>query len=597
MMVLRLPPLVVLLIFMAAAAMAQDRGADSHWTVENLEITGNEAFEDDELKNLMVTRPGGWFKSNKYRPGLFRSDLTNLIDFYQSNGYLGAQVVDTQVTRDTADHNVRIAITVDEGPLTAVEAISLFGNTAFTDSTLYSFIDLTAGSPYNRRILQEGLMAIASLYADSGYLEASVTPRTKVNEDVHRVLIDLVIEEGRQMVISDIEIRGLRKTDTSVVRRELTFARGQVVSYSALGQSQRQIYLTGLFSSVYINPVRQPDDSVGQRTVVVEVGEKKNSIIQVSAGYGSAEKVRGRAEISANNLAGTGRQAGIITEANFLERRVEGAFTEPRTFGTRFQTDVSLLFSYMDEPGFDVSRYGGLLTVGRKFGERSNVLVRFRYENQRLRHINTSDLPEDFDPRIRSITLGFTRDSRDNLFDPSEGWFAQVTYELAGAFLNGTDAFNRAIVGARYFHPLRPRTVLATALEVGWMDIFGGSGGIPIQELFFTGGANTIRAFEYQRVGPLDTLGVPIGGQVRAVGNIEFRQGVWRWIGVVGFFDFGNVWTKVRSYQFNSLRYGVGSGVRVTTPIGIARLDIGFNPAPRGEEDDFEFHLSMGQAF
>ncbi len=567
------------------------------WTAKSIEIKGNHTFDDNRLKAVMVTRASGWFISGKFHPAVFREDLSDLEEFYHQNGYLEAQISDTTITRNREEHTLDISLEIDEGPVTLVEGIALFGNRTFSDSTLLSFLELSRGEPFRLPSLQEGMISIASFYADRGYLDASVTPETKRNREARRVLIDLMITEGEQMTISDIRIEGLVKTKPWVVERELNFRKGEVISHSKLMTSQKQLYLTGLFRSVIISPEKRSGAGPGKRTVVIRVEEKLNSMFTFSAGYGSVEKVMGETELSFNNLLGTGRRIGIRLQANFIERKVEGSFSQPRLLGSRFTTDVNLFLNYQNQPGFDVTGYGGLLTLGRQLQEHSRLMIRYRHENQRLNNVETADPPEELDPRIRSMTLDFSMDTRDNLFNSTRGWFLGASYELAGAFLQGTDAFNRATADVRWFHPLRFNTILATSLKAGWVDILGSSGSIPINELFYTGGPNSIRGFEYRRAGPLDRKGQPLGGKFMLVWNGEIRQSVWRWIGVAAFLDAGSVWRSTEDVGWEGIRYALGPGIRVNSPIGIARLDAGFNPDPREGEDRVRYNFSMGHAF
>lgn len=590
---------IAILVIAALSVFAEGRAEEKQpeWTVKSVNIEGNKAFKDDELLKLMVNSPSGWFRSRKYHHSVFQDDLSALDGFYRQNGYLNVEITDTTVSRDRDENHVRIFISIDEGPVTSVEGISILGNRAFPDSTLMAMLKLETGTPFMRKKLQDGMIAIATFYADNGYLDASVTPEIRINEREHRAIIDLIIDEGRQMTISDIEIRGLDKTRDFVVRRELNFKKGEIISHRKLMKSQRQLYLTGLFNSVSINPAKRPGDPEGQRALVVELKEKDSGRFSVSAGYGSIERAMGRVEISFGNLFGTARQAGMRVKANFIERKVEGSFSEPRTMGSRFTTDLNLFYSYQNQPGFDVSRHGGLLTFGRNISSSGHLTLGYRHENQRLSNVEILELPERSKPRLRSITLGLTNDTRDDLFNPSGGWFLDFSYELAGTFLGGTDAFNRTVLNLRCFRSVGLGAVLAASFEAGWIDIYGASGGVPINELFYTGGPNSIRGFEYRKVGPLDAGGNPVGGQFELVLNGEIRKAVWRWIGVAVFLDAGNVWRRIRHCRFDSFRYAAGPGVRINTPIGIVRFDAGFNPDPREGEEKVRYYIVMGNAF
>ena len=75
--------------------------------------------------------------------------------------------------------------------------------------------------------------------------------------------------------------------------------------------------------------------------------------------------------------------------------------------------------------------------------------------------------------------------------------------------------------------------------------------------------------------------------------------------GVVAFLDYGNVWLESWDLDLADLRFAVGPGLRYQTPIGPARLDVGYQLNPiegllvNGEPQKrrFRIHFSIGQAF
>ncbi|MFW6289992.1 MAG: BamA/TamA family outer membrane protein, partial [Mariniphaga sp.] len=66
-------------------------------------------------------------------------------------------------------------------------------------------------------------------------------------------------------------------------------------------------------------------------------------------------------------------------------------------------------------------------------------------------------------------------------------------------------------------------------------------------------------------------------------------------ISLVAFLDAGNIWEKSYYYEFNNLAYAVGTGIRVDTPIGPVRFDVGF--PVWNQKTSPEFFISVGQAF
>jgi len=155
-------------------------------------------------------------------------------------------------------------------------------------------------------------------YANAGYLEAAIEPDVRINSEVHRALIDFQIKEGPQFSIDTVRIEGNQITRENVIERELQFSLGEVVKRSELLESQRQLYLTGLFQSVFIRPVAAVSDEFQKKDVLIELKEYESIEFNASLGYGTVEKARAKAGIYFNNIFGTARRFGITPRISFI---------------------------------------------------------------------------------------------------------------------------------------------------------------------------------------------------------------------------------------------------------------------------------------
>lgn len=592
--------LIFLLAVLACLLTSGPAGAQNSQklSIKSLTFTGNDSFSNKKLEEFMVSRPGGFLGKSYFHRAVFRDDLANLEAFYQNNGYLDVAVIDTQLLIDEKGKSVSITINISEGPLSRAEDIGIFGNDTYSDSTLLSLVKLKPGEPCRRNMIQQSMLDMVSFYANHGYLEASVQPEIRRNTERNTVLIDFTVSEGSQSTVGEVRLTGQEKTNDNVITRELLFDTGEVVSYSKLLGSERTLYMTGLFQSVFIRPGEFLDSATGSRVVSVDLRERESSEFNVAVGYGSIEKAFGRVELTSSNLAGTARKAGIAVSASFIRRAIEGSFTEPWTFGTRLQTDLRSSYEFLEEPGYTLTRLGMRLTVGKYFGRYTKADITYRFENVRLRHVSIDDPPDNLEPHVRSLDLAISKDSRDNLFDPRSGIYLEWSNELAGSFLQGTNTFVRSQVTGKKFLSLGRHTVVASAIDVGWMDYFGGSKEIPLNERFYAGGPTTLRGFAYQRVGPIDRDGDPLGGQFKLVWNVlEVRRAVYKMFGVVGFCDLGNVWNRIGDARLSEMRAAAGVGLRANTPIGIVRLDYGANLSPKSGEAPQQLFFGMGHAF
>lgn len=546
----------------------------------------------------MLTRSSKFLAPGKYHPDLFLDDMETLVSFYRQNGFLQARIADTSITIDSVDNKVDIAILIEEGNRTFVEGVTIFGNSFFSDSVLMQYIAIEKTDPLRRPVIEDAVVTMLSLYSEHGFIDASITPSVKVNDSAHLALVDFTISEGANSCVDSVKIPEGVRTRPYVIHRELAFSKGDTVRYSSLITSQRRLYLTGLFESVFVRPGQSEYASDNARTILVELKEKPSSELSFSIGYGTVEKARGRMELQTISLAGTARKAGIGLEANFIRQGVSLSFSEPWTLGTRWKTDLSLFGQLRQEPSYHAEVIGAKLTLGRNIGTHLRLGVSYRFENTNLTEVDIISDIEELEPRIRSLTLNLSYDNRDNMFDPSSGWYANWSNEIAGSFLRGTNSFDRSILVLKKFLSVGRNTVVASALEVGWMQAFGDVEEIPLSERFFTGGPTSLRGFGYQMVGPVDATGKPLGGRFKLVWNlIEIRQSIYKMLGTAVFFEIGNVWSKPGAFRIDDIRADFGFGLRVNSPLGIIRLDCGINADRRSNESQMKIFFSMGQAF
>jgi translocation and assembly module TamA len=111
---------------------------------------------------------------------------------------------------------------------------------------------------------------------------------------------------------------------------------------------------------------------------------------------------------------------------------------------------------------------------------------------------------------------------------------------------------------------------------------------LPSSVRFFAGGAQSVRGFGYQALGPIDQNDKVVGGKHLVIGSVEYeRRFAGKW-GAAFFFDVGNAVDDFR----DKLEQGAGVGIRWHSPVGPIRVDVA--SAIRREGYPLRLHINVG---
>jgi outer membrane protein assembly factor BamA len=198
---------------------------------------------------------------------------------------------------------------------------------------------------------------------------------------------------------------------------------------------------------------------------------------------------------------------------------------------------------------------------------------------------------------VAGIDLSALRDSRDTPLNPTRGSFLSLNVLAAPQLLASDFDFLKEVGQVSLIrHFGRSPFTWAHGYRVGLIQVFGKQR-LPYDDLFKSGGANTIRGYDIDTVGPLGPRGEPLGGEAMVVINQELRYHHARTgVGGAVFYDAGNVFAKVRDVDFR-LRHSIGVGARYDSPFGLLRIDVAFPLDRRGNDRAYQVNFGLGQAF
>ena len=553
--------------------------AENQGKITAIVVEGNENISKDLIISQITSNLGDVFSKES-----IEKDVKAIYEL----GYFK----DVRVKLESFREGYKVVFVVVEN--LPVKEINITGNTAVSKEEMREVMILQEGQIFSQKILKNDLTRISQLYKDRGYLLANIK---EINFDEQGKLW-ITISEG---YLEKILVEGNNKTKEKIITREINIQPGDLFDFEKVKKSLQKIYNLGYFEDVTmkLDPGSEEDSVV----LVIKVIEKNTGKFGIGAGYNSEEGFMGFASIEEMNLFGGGQKVEAKLElggrttykVSFLEPWLANT---PTSLGfdiydtTRHQEDKEgeeIIAEY------DEVKLGGRLIFGRKISDSINLGLELKTERVNYDLISGT-LPEDTNEGLtNSLMPTFTYDTRDNVFDPTSGWYNSLSIEKAGGFLEGDYDFTkynltlRAYLSTDFFKDIfniggfkkitdnLSKGVLAFRAMGGMADT-----DLPSFAAYQVGGMNTVRGYD---------LG-EFSGDKSLVFNVEYRFPLAENFQAVLFVDWGQAWDIEESIDIADLKFGRGVGVRFDTPIGPIRLDYGIN-----EEGIGKTYFSIGHTF
>lgn len=553
--------------------------ANNQGKITAIVVQGNENISIDLIISQIASNLGDVFSKEN-----IEKDMKAVFDL----GYFK----DVRIKLESFRDGYKVVFVVVEN--LPIKEISIEGNTVVSEEEMREVMVLQEGQIFCQKILKNDVDRISQLYKDRGYLLINIKD---INFDEEGKLW-IKISEGR---LEKIVIEGNDKTKEKVITREINIEPGDLFNFETARKSLQNIYNLGFFEDV--NMKLEPGSEEDSIILVIKVIEKNTGKFGIGAGYNSEEGLMGFTSYEENNLFGGGQKIQAKVELggrttyklSFLEPWLGDT---PTSFGFEAYDTIKHKEDKEEEvilAEYDEERLGGRLIIGRKISDSVKLGLEFKVE--RVTHdLISGTLPEDTDEGLtNSLVPTFSYDTRDNVFEPTSGWYHGFSLEKAGGFLGGDYDFTkynltlRAYISTQFIEDIvdigsikkitdnLSKGVLALRAMGGMADT-----DLPSFAAYQVGGMNTVRGYDFGE----------FSGDKSLVFNVEYRFPLAENFQAVLFADWGQAWDYEESIDFEDLKFGRGVGIRFDTPLGPIRLDYGIN-----EEGVGKTYFSIGHTF
>jgi outer membrane protein insertion porin family len=420
------------------------------------------------------------------------------------------------------------------------------------------------------------------------------------------------VDSTQSLIAEKIELVGNSKTRRAVILRYLTFRVGEPINAEVIEESYQRLSQTNFFKEVTF--YTRPGSEKGQVVVVIEVKERRGPYFQLEGGHSD---LNGwyfvPASLRFDNLFGRGNYFGLRLFLGDRISKISVRYRNPNLFDQNAVLDVELFGGGQEFIHYFGSarasqnvEFGGLrFRVAGSQGLAKYLFFAYRaetYEPKPTARLTDTDstltvLPADIaddleKTKVGAFSVGLYADFRDNPTYPLKGFWGALSGELAHPEVGSEIRFYKITLDGRFFQRIFGRQVFAFHVKAAYTNRDA-----PFYERFYLGGANSLRGYPDRRL-------TPVGwGSKLILTNTEFRFPLssrnfpnHSASGIL-FFDAGGIWQAGQTPRLEDLYASLGFGFRIKLPVvGTTRFDFSF-PLNKVDQNDFQFHISLGQTF
>ena len=401
------------------------------------------------------------------------------------------------------------------------------------------------------------------------------------------------LDSGPLFRLGAAKVQGAQRYPPELAVRLSWLKPGDVYDQKKLVDAQQRLAGSGYYDSAYISI--DPEGDPNAAPLTYNVREAKRHKVQLGVGYSTDSGPRLTLEHRDNQALGTSWRADTKLNLNLKEPLLQTEWTSlPRASGWRW----AALARYMRQDDGALNTTSQTLRLGSvKTEEQYDRNLYLQYDHASVTGSGTRAVPDALLGDGAAVSLNYAWTGR---------YFNTLPVPTAGYGLAGEIGAGMTTVGERKpFLRLNGRWLgmvpvgtggsrLVMRTEAGAV-LASKQARLPSTYMFRTGGDTTVRGYGYRRIG------IPVGddlvgpGRYMAVGSVEWQRPILqdRFPGLLEhtlFIDVGSVANEARNLRPH---WGVGTGVRLITPVGPMALDVAYGLKTKA----IRLHMTVGFVF
>jgi outer membrane protein insertion porin family len=593
--------------------------------IHSINITGNQKFSEGTLLDNfeLETADSGWFASDEYASTKLTGDLESLRSFYLDRGYVRFAIDSKQVSISPDRKDINITVNVTEGEQHTVNNVGIGGESVVDEAELLALITFRKGDVFSRKKMNRVVSLINKRLGEDGYAFSEVRTSVDINDDEKSIDLQLLVIPGRKMTVRTINFVGNDRSKDIVLRREMRQLEGAVYGGSKVDRSRIRLQRLNYLAQVDIVTVPVKDDE-NLLDLEVTVVERFSGSFQVGLGYSQTQGVLLNLGLNHDNIFGTGKTVGVTFDNSASTRKYAINYVNPyytadgisRGFNLTFRETDSSEDNFTDflldqiklsvQYSIPTSEYNAFsFSLG---AVRNDVRISSSVSTEVIDFIINSS--SEFDQNTNRASI--TGDSYDSLFGSvsvssdtrNRRIFADTGHlnALSLEVFNGDLDYYKISYRHQTAFPVTDKIVFGFRSRIGLGKSYSDTSDVPFFDKYTAGGVRSVRGYERNSLGPLDSRGDPFGGNFQVITTAELlfpveSLGSSDTFRVALYFDAGNVFKDRDSFESRDLRQSVGISAKWFSVVGPLEFSYALPINDRPGDDTRSFQFALGASF
>lgn len=588
--------------------------------IKNFFFNGNKSLKSKDILHILNYKSKNIFSrfNQFYYKENIDIDMEILRSYYIDCGFININIDNYQALFINNKNYIDMYININEGEKFFFDTPSLeIDNSEYKD-VIFKIInkEIFYGKIFSRQKLLNIQAIILSYLTEHGYFNSHIIFNVFFDETKKVIKVIFLVYLNNKVTVRNIDINGNFLTKDWVIRRNIDQKEYSYLNTSKIELSKYFLNKLGIVKKVEIN-YQNVSNIYNIVDVSYNVEEEKNNKFSTNLGYNNSDGLIFSVGADLINVLGSGNDINFVFEKSKVKKDYKFEYYNPYFYSNKFGIGYSIYFRLRDlMKDFTISNYtnntfgGNIFCSLRKFIHSKwtfvmgidKINIDFSQNKVPYQILNFVE----FVGKIyleHYLSFNWDYNTLDSKLIPSQGLKQNVNINFGMPWSKiNYYKFNYKI---NKFIKIFNSYVLSCSQTLGYANIYYKNMKLPFYQNYFTGGVDTIRGFQDNSVGPMDSKKIYFGGNFLLNTKIIcYFPLSWlkekKNIRTSLFLDIGQVYNlnslknlyNVFFKNLKLLKCSVGLSINWNTPLGIP-VEISFSKPFNLDKYDVQEHLSF----